>query len=56
MENLFKSKRFWVAVSALVSVALADKLPFTEQQITDIVLVVAAWIVGDSLRKTDQGK
>jgi hypothetical protein len=51
MQNLIKSKRFWAAVSSVIVVLAADRLPFTEQQINDIVMVIAVWIVGDSLRE-----
>lgn len=56
MQNLFKSKRFWAAIASVAAVALADRLPLSEQQITDIVMVVAAWIVGDSLRGSEPKK
>lgn len=51
MKNLIQSKRFWAAVSSVLVVLAADRLPFTEQQINDIVMVIAVWIVGDSLRE-----
>ncbi len=54
MKNLLESKRFWAAVASVVAVAVGDKLPFSEQQISEIIMVVAAWIVGDSLRSTVQ--
>lgn len=31
-------------------VVLKDKVPLDEQQITNLVMAVGAWIVGDSLR------
>ena len=52
MQELFKSKRFWVAVAGVLASLLKDKLPISGDQITEIVLVLAAWIVGDSLRST----
>ena len=54
MQNLIQSKRFWAAVASVVAVAVGDNLPFSEQQISEIIMVVAAWIVGDSLRSTVQ--
>jgi len=54
MQMLLRSKRFWLAVASAIAVASRDYLPLSEQQIQDIVLVVAAWIVGDSLRSTDK--
>jgi hypothetical protein len=54
MSDLFKSKRFWAAIASLAVVLLKDRLnlPLTETQLTEIIMVVAAWIVGDSLRST----
>jgi hypothetical protein len=31
-------------------VVLKDRVPLNEQQITEIVLAVGAWIVGESIR------
>lgn len=56
MQALIQSKRFWMAIAGLATVVLGDRLPFNEAQITDIVMVIAAWIVGDSLRQTDPSK
>jgi hypothetical protein len=54
MNALLKSKRFWLAASTLLAVALRERLnlPVTDDQVHQVVLVVAAWIVGDSLRGT----
>lgn len=52
MQELFKSKRFWLAVGSAAAVILKDRIALTEQQIQEIILLVAAWIVGDSLRQT----
>lgn len=58
MQALFQSKRFWLAVASLLTIALKDRLPISEQQVQEFVLVIAAWIIGDSLRQTvpTQGK
>jgi len=56
MPAIFKSKRFWLAVGSAIAVSVKDYLPLSEDQIQDIVLVVAAWIVGDSLRQTTPEK
>jgi hypothetical protein len=56
MSAIFKSKRFWLAVGSAVTVVLKDYLPISEEQVQQIVLVVAAWIVGDSLRQTTPEK
>jgi hypothetical protein len=56
MNQLIKSKRFWAAVAGIAASLLRDKLPISEDQITEIVMVLAAWIVGDSLRSTAGSK
>lgn len=53
MKDLFKSKRFWLAVGSAIAVALKDYLPLSEEQVQQIVMVIGAWIIGDSLRQTD---
>jgi hypothetical protein len=50
LSELFKSKRFWAAAATIAVVVLKDRLPLTEDQIQELVWVVAAWIVGDSVR------
>jgi hypothetical protein len=50
ISELFKSKRFWAAAATIAVVVLKDRLPLTEDQIQELVWVVAAWIVGDSVR------
>ena len=54
-QAMFKSRRFWVGIEAL-AVTCADTFfgegvvdPDTVQHVT---MLVAAWIVGDSLRET----
>ena len=49
-SNLLKSKRFWAAAAVVAVVVLKDRVPLNEQQITEIVLAVGAWIVGESIR------
>ena len=49
-NDVLKSKRFWVAVASVIAVVIKDKLPVSEADLTNIVLVAASWIVGDSLR------
>jgi hypothetical protein len=48
--ELVKSKRFWAAAATIAVVVLKDRLPLTEDQIQELVWVVGAWIVGDSVR------
>jgi hypothetical protein len=48
--ELVKSKRFWAAAATIAVVIFKDRLPLTEDQIQELVWVVGAWIVGDSVR------
>tara|TARA_R110002020_G_scaffold103752_3_gene243114 strand:- start:20922 stop:21104 length:183 start_codon:yes stop_codon:yes gene_type:complete len=55
-KAMLKSRRFWVGVSG-VAVVFADTL-FGEgtvdpETVQSVVLLAAAWIVGDSLRITE---
>jgi hypothetical protein len=50
LSDLVKSKRFWAVAAMVAVVVLKDKVPLDEQQITNLVMAVGAWIVGDSLR------
>lgn len=54
IQSLIKSRRFWAAMASLAVVLLRDKLPFpvSEEQITNAVLAIGAWIVGESLRSS----
>ncbi len=54
LNALLRSRRFWVAVSGLV-VAAGPELGLTlEPDMTQqVVLLLASWIVGDSLRPTE---
>jgi hypothetical protein len=48
--ELFKSKRFWAAAATIAVVVFKDRVPLSEDQIQELVWLVAAWIVGDSVR------
>ncbi len=50
LNNLLKSKRVWAIIGTLAVVLLKDKTSLTEQQILEIVALVSAFVVGDSLR------
>lgn len=55
IQALFQSRRFWVAVAGVLAVA-TESLGVTtlnSDQIQNIVLLCASWIVGDSVRKTE---
>lgn len=53
-NSMLKSRRFWLAVSGVVFVALKDQLglDIDQEQFNTISLLIVSWIVGDSLRKT----
>lgn len=55
-NSLIKSRRFWAAVASIAVVVLKDRLPLTEEQITNIVLAIGAWIVGESFRSSQATK
>jgi hypothetical protein len=50
LGELVKSKRFWAALAMVITAILKDRVPLTEDQIQQLVWVVAAWIIGDSVR------
>ena len=55
IQALLQSRRFWVAVAGVLAVT-TESLGVTtlnSDQIQNIVLLCASWIVGDSLRKTE---
>ena len=53
LEAVLHSRRFWLAVAG-VAVALSEELGVSipAETIQQIVLMFAAWIIGDSVRKT----
>lgn len=54
MQKLIESKRFWLSVASVLAVIFKDNINITEEQLQQIVLLVASWIVGDSLRSTKE--
>jgi hypothetical protein len=55
IQALLQSRRFWVAVAGVLAVT-TESLGITtlnSEQIQNIVLLCASWIVGDSVRKTE---
>jgi len=54
-QALLQSRRFWVAVAGVLAVT-TESLGITtlnSDQIQNIVLLCASWILGDSVRKTE---
>lgn len=53
MEELLKSRRFWVFAATVIAVVVnAMGLGVDPQVVQTVVLAIAAWIVGDSWRVT----
>ena len=53
VQALFMSRRLWIAVAGVAFVTLDGMgLGLTEEQTRNLVVVVAGWIVGDSIRVT----
>ena len=54
LKNLVKSRRFWVAIAGVVfAVSDALGLGLSPEMVTNLVVVGASWIVGESLRSSD---
>tara|TARA_Y100001951_G_scaffold89560_1_gene82075 strand:+ start:291 stop:497 length:207 start_codon:yes stop_codon:yes gene_type:complete len=55
IQALVTSRRFWVAVGGVAFVGFdVAGLGLSEDQATNVVLVLAAWIFGDSIRSTGE--
>jgi hypothetical protein len=53
VQALFMSRRFWIAVAGVTFVIFDGMgLGLTEEQTRNLVVVVAGWVVGDSIRVT----
>ena len=54
LKNLVKSRRFLVAIAGVV-IAVSDALGLglSPEMVTNLVVVGASWIVGESLRSSD---
>ena len=54
LQSLIRSRRFWVAVAG-IAVTFSDTfgLGLVPNTIQHVVLLLGAWIVGDSLRSTE---
>jgi len=54
-QTLLASRRFWAAVAGLL-VAIGNYglgLNLTQDTVDMAVMLISAWVVGDSLRKTE---
>ena len=52
LNDLLKSRRFWVTVGSLVAITFKDKLPFTEDQLVNAAVLIGSWVIGESLRSS----
>lgn len=54
INDLLKSRRFWISVGSIAAVVLRERLnlPLTDDQITDIAILIGSWVVGESLRSS----
>jgi hypothetical protein len=54
LQSFVKSRRFWLLIGGVAVAVFKDQLglPLTDQQITEIVLLIGSWIVGESLRSS----
>jgi hypothetical protein len=54
VQALFTSRRFWIAIGGVAFVAFDGLgLGLTEEQTTNLIIVLGSWVVGDSIRKTE---
>lgn len=54
--GVLKSRRFYVALGGAVVILLHDVIGMDEQTAQNLVNLAIAWIVGDSITKTDVWK
>lgn len=52
INTMFKSRRFWVAVSGVIVIVAQDLIGLSQAQSEPIIAILIAWIIGDSLEKT----
>lgn len=54
VKSLLSSRRFWVSAVGLASVVASDTMgiQLNEEQIIGVITIVAAWVLGDTLRET----
>ena len=52
-QELLQSRRFWMTIGSLVFMTTNQYgLQLDEQTVISVVIAIAAWVVGDSLRST----
>lgn len=53
IKALFQSRRFYAAVGGVLQVVFQDVLGMTPEQSLVVAGLLATWIVGDSMKKTE---
>lgn len=54
VKSLLLSRRFWVSAVGLAAVVTSDVfgIELNQEQIIGVITIVAAWVLGDTLRET----
>jgi len=52
LTSLVKSRRFWISVAGVAAVVLNETFGISDQEVFEVAGIVIAWVIGDSLRKT----
>jgi hypothetical protein len=54
LKAMIQSRRFWIAVSGILAVISNDLgiTDMTPEQIQNVTILLASWILGDSIRET----
>jgi len=51
-----ESKRVWLTLGSILFIALKDKIPLTEQQFQEVLLMLGSLVIGDSIRSVSPEK
>lgn len=55
LKSLLQSRRFWAVASGLIVVVTKELgiANLDESQVTNIAMLIASWVVGESLRSSE---
>ena len=53
IKSLFQSRRFYAGLAGVVVAFVGEQIGLNEETVTYVVGIIAAWIIGDSLTKTE---